>query len=445
MIYLAAFFGFFCILFYEKKFVLLMPVWIALTPKALLFLDVANIPALSLYKLFCALLFLRFIIVVAIKKKGFIWCDVNITRPLVILFFSFLIPVLMNLNSKDAGVFTAIGVFIEVIFPAYIYCYHLRNENHIYLKRLLFQYLSFYLFLAIYGSVCYLIDYNPYIEFIQSTTYTGRVVVQTYAETLRGARAQATISHPITYGAFLSLSLILLFLLKRDLLNKNDIGKVLFFVVVILYAVFLTNSRSPLLLLIAAITTSIAFSGLKNFVYQGVSVLLIVFIGLSVSDLFYEKMISVINILSPNAGPDMYGSTIDMRLGQLLVSYKYFLMSPVFGNGLDAIRNIVSNGMEEELYDSESILFLLMVNQGVIGTLLYSLFFLALYKLVEKAIFDKTTKGILKGFFVGYIVFIISTGVMDTLHYFVFLSFFVFFYTKSIQENEKNLLNLNVV
>lgn len=421
--------GVFFVLFYEKRFVLLMPVWIALTPKALLLIDTPNLPVLSLYKFFCIFLFLKFIFSVFVIKKGRIWYEHLLFKPLMVILFASFVSVVVNFSSDDAGTLTLLGFFLEIIFPAYIYCFYLRKESYGNLNRLLIQYLSFYVLLSIYGSICYYIDYNPYVNFIDSTTYTGRVIAQTYADTLRGIRAQGTISHPITYGAFLSLSLLLFFVLKAQSINKKNIATVLFFSLVVLYAVFLTNSRSPLIFLMVAIISSMFFGGIKNLVYQLAIVIVLLVIGFNFSSTFHEKIISVVNILNPSAGQDMHGSTIDMRLTQLMVSYKYFLMSPVLGNGLDAIRNIVSSGMEEDLYDSESVLFHLMVNQGLLGIFSYSLFFILMYKMVYKNIVCKVSRGALLGYFAGYVIFILSTGIMDTFHYFTLVSFFIYYYS----------------
>lgn len=428
MIYIFAIFGVSFILFYEKRFVLLMPIWIALTPKALLLVDNPNYPVLSLYKFFCACLLLRFVFSTILVRKGRIWYEPLLLRPLAVIFFAASVSVIANIRSVDAGALSLLGLFLEIVFPAYIYCFYLRKENHNGLKLLLIQYLVFYVSLAIYGSVCYYIDYNPYINLIESTTHTGRVIAQTYAETLRGIRAQGTISHPITYGAVLSLFLLLFFVLNAQYIDKKNALIVLFFSMIVIYAVFLTNSRSPLIFIIIAIIASMCFSGVKNLIYQLSIIIAILVMGFSFSSVFHEKIMSVVNILNPNIGQDMHGSTIDMRLTQLTISYKYFLMSPILGNGLDAIRNIVSSGMEEDLYDSESVLFHIMVNQGLIGIISYSLFFVFLYKMIYRNVFFKASKGALLGYFAGYVVFILSTGIMDTLQYFVLASFFMYFY-----------------
>ncbi|OKP29582.1 O-antigen ligase family protein [Serratia fonticola] len=323
----------------------------------------------------------------------------------------------------------------------YIFCHYisvLPTEKLISLAK---KYTAFYCLLAIYGTVCYLINYNPYIEFIESTTQTGRVLARTYADTLRGIRAQGTISHPITYGALLVIGLLTYYTIKlsKKKFIIKDYLKIIIITVVIMLSVLLTNSRSPLIFFGIAVLIFATMQGLAKSLKSIIVLLMIFVITFSVSDVFRDKVYSVVNIFNPEVGQDMNGSDLAMRGGQLAVSMKYLLISPVWGNGLDATRNIVSSEQEEDLYNSESILFRLMIDQGGLGLIAYSLFFIALYKKVALYISNASARKMYLGFIVGYIIFTISTGIMDTLQNMMFMVCFIYYYFRSISNDSARI------
>lgn len=422
MLYLLAVMGLTLILYFFRASVLFLPVWTTLTPKALLLLDTPSLPAISIYKFYCLALIASYFIRVVChrKKKAY---KKPFSRAFIALIAPATISVVLNITSNNAGILTLTAFIIEIIMPATIFCHYLSQLPLPKLNNLVKKYIIFYCALAMYGTLCYLIGHNPYIDFIQSTNHTDRILAQTYEDTLRGARAQGTLSHPITYGALLAITLLTYYTVK---LNKVkfallDYAKVTFITTIIVTGILFTNSRSPLILfLVPVITFATTLRFVKAF-KSIIGITLIFVIAFSASEVVRDKTYSIVNIFNPEVGEDMKGSDLAMRGGQLSVATRYFFESPIWGMGLDATRNIISSGKEPDLYNSESIIFRLLIDQGSLGIISYALFFIVAYRKTSQHMANIASRRMYLGTMIGYIIFIISTGFVDTLQNTVFM------------------------
>ena len=65
------------------------------------------------------------------------------------------------------------------------------------------------------------------------------------------------------------------------------------------------------------------------------------------------------------------GSSTKMRENQLAISLAYFMQSPILGMGPYAIFDIVRDTYGEAILGAESVWFLLLVNQGLLGSIAY--------------------------------------------------------------------------
>lgn len=410
------------ILYFFRASVLLLPVWTTLTPKALLLVDTPSLPAISIYKFYCLALISSYFIRVVCHRKRKAYKK-PFSRAFIALIIPAIISVALNITSNNAGILTLTAFIIEIIMPATVFCHYLSQLPLSKLNNLIKKYIIFYCALAMYGTLCYLIGHNPYIDFIQSTNHTDRILAQTYEDTLRGARAQGTLSHPITYGALLAITLLTYYTVK---LNKAkfallDYVKVTLITTIIVTGILFTNSRSPLILFLVPV---IIFATTLRFVKAFKSIIgitLIFVIAFSTSEVVRDKTYSIVNIFNPEVGEDMKGSDLAMRGGQLSVATRYFFESPIWGMGLDATRNIISSGKEPDLYNSESIIFRLLIDQGSLGIISYALFFIVAYRKTSQHMSNIASRRMYLGTMIGYIIFIISTGFVDTLQNTVFM------------------------
>lgn len=432
MVYLLAIIATIALLVNYRLSVLLMPVWALLTPKALLLLDVPSAPVVSLYKYLCVLLFVVHAVRVCLSAE-----PISRRYPFSIAFMVILIPasisVLANLATPNAGILTLVTLIIEVVFPVTVYCHYFGQVGSQKRNDLMNIYIVAGCTLAIYGTLCYFVKFNPYIDFVQSTNHTGRIIAQTYEESVRGLRAQGTISHPITYGAIIVTILYgyIVYKMRSITFSERDYFKVGGSALIVVLAILFSNSRTPLIFFALPLALfAILIGGLKSAKYV-VSLAGLLALGFFTSSVFRDKILSVVNIFNPSVGIAQNGSSISMRQEQLAVSAKYLSLSPIWGGGLDHARNIVQSGSEPGLFNTESIIFRLMIDQGTLGLLSYIIFFVLIYTVVAKTFTYRPPKVMYLGFVISYAIFVISTGTMDTLQHVMLMASFLYYIGKA--------------
>ncbi|KAA8999575.1 O-antigen ligase family protein [Stenotrophomonas cyclobalanopsidis] len=425
MIFALACIGAMLIILFFRRAVLLMPAWMMLTPKALLLVDIPGIPVLSVYRFLMAIVLVMYGITLALARRG------ALTRGpffagLVIFFGTAGVSVIMNLGSATAGVMTWIALLLEVGVPVMAFAHFAGGMRLDEARALLRVYVVFFTLLAMYAIAAYLVNWNPYIDFINSTTQTGRVMARTYADTLRGMRAQGTTSHPITYGALVAMLLLCYYVVKLCArIRPRQLIALGLFSGVIVTSVLLTNSRSPLILyFFALLVFGVSVGIIKSLKYSLLGAVLFV-AALASSDVFLEKVLSVVNIFDSSIGVEQNGSDLAMRAGQFAVSLSYFWQSPLWGLGLDATRELVAGGSASDLYDAESVVFTLMINQGVLGFVGFIVLLWMVHRGVCRVLPTLKARRMFLGLVLGYALFTVATGVMDTLQMFLLMSIFV--------------------
>lgn len=108
------------------------------------------------------------------------------------------------------------------------------------------------------------------------------------------------------------------------------------------------------------------------------------------------------------------GSSVSMRLSQLNAALTIFNDSPIWGHGLSAILKMIET--HGNLLGAESIIFRLLINQGIIGiaNFIFMLFVATLY-------FIKTKKLILLPMFWGFMIYSIIALPVSEFYIFAFL------------------------
>lgn len=444
MVFILAALGACCLIFALRRTVLLMPAWMLLTPKALLLIDIESLPVLSMYRFMCMVMLAMYIITVALANGGAVRKGPFFTA-LFLFLGTALVSVLVNFGGQNAGLLTWLALLLEIAIPVFVFCHFASRLSISEMTRLIKIYIAAYIAVCLYAIGAYLIGINPYIDFINTTTETGRVMARTYSDTLRGARAQGTVSHPITFGALIVLMLLTVYVVR--LAGRFGVRKVVSIAmtsIVILTAALLTNSRSPLILFFVAVLAfglSVGFVRSIKYVVLG---LLLLAVLLSTSDLFLEKFLSVVNIFDSSVGVEQNGSDLAMRGGQFLVALGYFWQSPMWGHGLDATRMIVSSGSTSDLYDAESVLFKLMIDQGILGFIGFFGLLALVYRRVSAVLSGLLARRMYLGMSAGYTIFVVSTGVMDTLQLFLLLSGFIYYYGAAVSSEESSQVRMDV-
>lgn len=417
------YFLFFIISFFlcRKYIFYAWPALLCLTPPTFLVIDSPSLPILSVNRAILFIFLALYIFECVSKLKINFSFDYPFSYGVLFTLLSYLITLML---TGFQGISSAIGFFLEILFPMILYL-RVRNfdvrENRLFLVVLFFTFFAFglYTFLSFVGN------YNPYLDVLRGTIVTERVSIITYENDWRGARALGTFGHPMTFGAVMGMGSLLGLYLCFSSKNYKKFMYLILSLSMLLF-LFYSNSRSPLILVIVGLF--FVFFGFNLF-YKVLSLSLFVFCFLfafSFSDYFKAKVYSIINIFIPTVGEDMKGSTIDMRIGQLKVAFTYMMQNPIWGNGIGFTRSLVEGKVEPGLYDSESAIFPIMIDQGMIGVLSFIiLFFSIAYSFRYK--FNNELRWTVWGIIGGYIAFILATGFLYTLPFFLYLMLVLYF------------------
>jgi hypothetical protein len=425
--------------------VLALPIVPMFFSKGFLFLDSTSAPPISFYKIYCLSIILSwFLNRLVIKDLKFQRSTIFVATKVIILLFLYLVVLIANPESFNDSLKIFITFVIEIFLPTIIFVDVVSKINNIEFEKFCKTLIFIVLCIACYAIIAYLINYNPYIEFVESTIKTNRVIVHTYEDTLRGLRAQGTVSHPITFGALLVLSLPLISTLYSR--KSINIIQYVFISSVIFLAILLTNSRTPLIFFM------LYFITLSLFLPASKKIKLIFFLGfiisvsLMTSDFVYSKFLSIINIFDSQVGEEMHGSTLQMRFLQFKTAWNYYLESPIFGNGLAFSRNLIKGGIEQNLFNMEGLVLIILVDLGLIGLLGFVAFFAGMFFMPLRKFTNINIEAAqsLKALTLPYVIFVCATGWVDSLQSFMFWYSTVYFLSTNNNLNNSKRRKLDV-
>jgi len=243
------------------------------------------------------------------------------------------------------------------------------------------------LVIALVGVYNWITQTNPYYELVINTYLDNRSVQ--YQSFLRNLiadsgryRASSTFNHSFNYGY--ASCLLSLFSFSIYLIHKPLKKLALFATFAGLIGVVLCFSRTILLCAFISFTILFLFSTTqrkKIYLFFGV-----IFIGLSSYYGIPAVKESVDNTtdIFITGGSNTRGSSVGMRVIQFYGAYKYLMQSPIRGNGYDYINkelgwaNPAGKRANKDMFGFESIIYVLMIEQGLIGLITKFIFFVLL-------------------------------------------------------------------
>lgn len=262
---------------------------------------------------------------------------------------------------------------------------------------------------TIYGFFTLVIKNDPLRLFLSG----GFDVDYMYGGRLRVA---STWSHPISYGFVCSI----LFITLLGLYKNGSLYKITG--ILLLFSSMLAGSRtviltmSVMLVLYAVLQGSI---GVKRNMLFGL-------MGVLIMSLFIpslQKMLfATFDIF--NGGTQISGSSIEMRNGQLEACLALFFQHPWYGGGFDYIQEGLGYGANMdwqywqefgELYGFESYLYVLLLERGIVGIIADSVMLLCIFLWLRRyKNNDNNSYTKAMAILVGFIIFAIMTGTLDT-------------------------------
>ena len=269
-----------------------------------------------------------------------------------------------------------------IIFISYV-TINTRNEIY-FIKKPIFYAL---VIVTLYGIFNFISRTNPYFEFVINNFLSGRdesynSKLNILTDSAGRFRTTSTFFSPFQYG-YVS-ALITLYFLYLLVVYKKRKSTIFIGIVAGLTGVFLCFSRTVLLITIFAVVIYILLVfNLSKKLQTGLLVLGIGLFTYFTVPVVAEAIDNSIDIFI-SGGENTKGSSVEMRTAQLLGATKYFLQNPIRGNGYFYIRNELGWGdrdkakLDSNMYGFESIVYQLMIEQGLIGLLTKLLFFIVL-------------------------------------------------------------------
>jgi len=283
---------------------------------------------------------------------------------------------------------------------------------------------------GLYGIFVYITKFNPFIDAL-SNLYVGENRFEFFLEQIRGGlvgRTSGTLDHPLTWGQMWGVLLSLYFIYKNYISRK-----------VVLYAfpilavgnIVFSGSRTSIVVLCCILGFYLFSIGRKKMLKYSVLVILSFFVLLiPLRNIQYtEGLVKYVeaglffwdNTYSDAA--DINGSSVSMRSEQLETALIIASNNPIGGLGFNSVKYFTTSSFDG-MRGFESVIFTKIVEQGILGLILYfislSIFISWVFKYVSN---DKRLLWI--GYFFSYFVSIVFTGIQNTWIFFFFSSFFV--------------------
>ena len=266
------------------------------------------------------------------------------------------------------------GVITPAIIPSFIYdikeyvfvvmawMVTYKNADKNFFKSFMVAYMFI---LCIYGLNEALNGDNIYIDYLQARGELGDDLYENDNIIRTGFhRTKSLTIWCESYGMICSISLfvILNYILKKQL-NFSLYWGVL--ICLLIFGVYSTNSRTCLVTMVIMLLSLLLYFKSNK---KGIFVVFVLFsLGIYYS---YEALGNVIDsIININ---DTTGSSLDMRLYQLISTLSYISSDYVFGAGPTAVGSAMDS--DNDIYGAESVIFTTLLRRGFWG--LFTLFFL---------------------------------------------------------------------
>jgi hypothetical protein len=403
----------------QRRMALLFPVLCFFTPKGFGLIDVASLPYLSVNRaivLFMVMCFVLYTMAAGFKLKK---THFPLAGSFMLLGLSYLGSLLFNPATVSSDAVTAIMLFSEIFFPCYLIWYLCESPGEA--ERALKLIYIVGVIVSIYGTLAFVTHFNPYFDYIKQTTPTGRVLAADYSSSVRGARAVGTMSHAITYGAFQAMTFMIgVFLMRAN----RSAARLIWFVaaqLILFVGIVATGSRTPLVFVLLSLLTFTGFARNREKLIVVQIGVVVCAVGSVVGLEYIEKVMDfVLSVFSQTDAASQTGSSLEMRLGQVLVAWKFFSQAPVFGGGVSQTRSILSSGAYPDFYGAESAIFQWAIDLGTVGILAFSALFLQAF-IVARRMRNRFSRALVYGMTTGYLVFIVSTGVLETMQFFLII------------------------
>jgi hypothetical protein len=280
--------------------------------------------------------------------------------------------------------------------------------------------------MCIYGIFCFIAGQNPYIEslsylFKKQDNYI--IFSQIERSGILG-KIQSTTSHPMLW----SLILCMMLFASYVFIDAKNSLQLYFIISLMLINLMISNVRTGIVSFILGMSYLFTHFSLR-FKLFGLSIIFLV-LTLSVDTSIFGKYQPFVDsmVYFTDQTKSISGSTLDTRLIQLGGAVSLWEQGGIiFGNGFGWCGDYYATyGDHPILLGFESIIFIIIIENGIMGIILYGFLFYSFFK-INHMILKKTKNKqkmeywVIQSFIIAYIIFIVITGLFGFNLFLIFL------------------------
>lgn len=359
------------------------------------------------------------------------WGRINfiLIKPFVLLYFSLFIISFFTFDTPiQYQLKNLISQFIKVTSISFV-IWNLCLYDFKSLKIIKYCLSISFLLASFYGiTLINLNGFNPYLMFLSNFFNVESASeifsnIDSRLDFSNAGKIQSTMVHPMTWSLLLCFYSIIIFTYFLKSLNKFY----LLFISILLINVLISGVRTGLI----TIVIGSLYLLFKNFNIKIASIALVFVLLLSFFILSNNSLSNLFNSfyeLSETKNK-VSGSSISLRLQQFDGALKIITSNPFFGKGYNwnvYYREI--HGDHPVLLAFESLIFIVLCNNGVFGIIIWFSFMISLIRLNSKFKIDRIDKSILNSIVLMYFTFIIVTGEYGYIFYFSIIYTYLYSY-----------------
>lgn len=334
--------------------------------------------------------------------------DFSVIKPFLIFMGLFLIFIPFQDDTPLGFQFQAwrSNLMLGAILPLIIWNMVLYDQK--FLKYLGFTLMISILISGLYGLfLTQMNGVNPYMISIlpmEGKEYELDAYVDS-AKIRAISYVQSTFGHPMAFGVFLLSAVIyVIYMMKK---SDSKIYWVLTGVVIL--NILFAGVRSTILA---------AFLGLVYYLINirkikltlSIMVLFVIFLAIVSTNETLSKYFAISSLSESNTN-SIVGSSVEGRIEQFMGVFKEIQNSPIIGKGYSWNGYyLVTYGNHPIMVAFESLLMVIILNNGLIGILIWAYFIIATFKLNKKLIRQKSSYLLLNTSLVLYIAYTMFTG-----------------------------------
>lgn len=289
--------------------------------------------------------------------------------------------------------------------------------------------------IMLYGFFCYLLGANPYMAYISLVTDAEIDMSNVFQEEVRGAlkgRVSATFSHPLQYG---QVCLLIFSYLAFQIKGKVWNGIYISILGMLIISTVLTGARSSIFpILLSVFFVFMSFPTRKMAKYLFLLVLSIIIVYPMLSSNIRKTVDAMVMVWNEKASDkaDLRGSSINGRSDQLTAAFGVAKDNILFGKGKGYVKT--SGHDHPELYGYESIFLSEIVDGGIVGLLVFIIFYMMLYNILIKECRNRLQRQRVRALMLPFFVSISLTGIAYCFFTFFAIFYMLTFYTIKLQK-----------